>query len=546
MKVVELLSRHPGVRDAYRARFSHLLVDEYQDTNYAQYRLLGLLAGEGTGLFVVGDDDQSIYGWRGADIRNILEFEEDFPESGSILLDVNYRSTGTILEAASRMIAHNEGRKPKVLRAEREEGEKIRLYRGRDDRGEARWVAGEIRKACVEEGFKYTDFAVLYRINAQSRVFEEVMREEGIPYRVIGTLGFYRRREIKDLIAFLKVIVNRSDSYSLLRIINVPPRGIGTRSIERLKGLAARHGTSLYEAMALSETDELLKGKRGEMLRSFRALLDDLVGLAGREGPGLMIREVLERTGYRGYLEEEDTKEALGRLENIDEFVRGADEFTLSWRRGGREASLADFLERTALMEETDASTGGPGGISLLTLHNAKGLEFPCVYIVGLEEGLLPWGGDGRPADGEDIEEERRLFYVGMTRAKTRLGLSYAFQRVNRGRMVHGRPSRFLGELPGELMSTDAPGVLYAASRHAGFEGGMGDESVDAAGSIHLDHFSNPSFRPGDRVYHDEFGSGVVLEVVGLGESLKLTVDFDCCGRKKLYPFYANVIREDG
>jgi DNA helicase-2/ATP-dependent DNA helicase PcrA len=541
MYAVKLFTVDPGTLRDYQSRFSHILVDEYQDTNYAQYRLVRLLAGEGGSLFVVGDDDQSIYSWRGADIRNILEFEKDFPNAASVVLDVNYRSTGTILAAASSMISYNNGRKPKVIRAEREMGEKVTLYRAWDDRDEARRVAGVIRQAYIDDGFNFGDFAVLYRTNSQSRVIEEVLRNEGISYRVVGALSFYRRREIKDLIAYLKVMVNVSDSLSLLRIINVPPRGIGEKTVNFLEALADRSNTTLFDALSDIEAGEELKGDRLKKLMSFHTLLEELVELGGREDLPLVIREVIERTGYLQYLQGEGTAESRGRMENIDEFIRGVEEFVMDCRHRGKVARLVDFLEKTSLIDDVENLSTDPAGVSLLTLHNAKGLEFPVVFITGIEENLLPWSGNDSEFR-DDVEEERRLFYVGMTRAKTRLHLSHARRRINHGRLVRSFPSRFLDEIPRELMNEVVSGELRRAagsfrpSDRDGFDFG---EDVN--------RFSSDEYRAytvGDRIVHNEFGGGTVIDIVGYGESLKITVEFDYYGVKKIYPLYADLRKE--
>ncbi len=541
VKAVELLTGEPGVLRSYRSRFSHILVDEYQDTNFAQYRLVSLLTGRKGSLFVVGDDDQSIYGWRGADIRNILEFEKDFPDAASVVLDVNYRSTSTILDAASSMISHNIGRKPKKLRAEAGAGEKISVYRAADDRDEAKRIADSINRAYVEDGFRFGDFAVLYRTNAQSRVIEEVLRGGGIPYRVIGSLSFYRRKEVKDLLSYLKVAVNPTDSFSLYRIVNVPPRGIGEKTVDLLRERADLLGTTAFEALPELTGDGSLKGARLEGLRAFEDLLAGIVKLAAEETPDLVVREVLDRTGYLEHLGERGTAESRERLGNIEEFVRSVEEYVFTCRERGQKASLVDYLEKTSLMEETDDLSLAPGGVSLLTLHNAKGLEFPFVFITGLEEGLFPWTDD---SDGfrEDLEEERRLFYVGMTRAMKRLHLSCARQRLSHGRIVLSVPSRFIGEVPREMteeLSSRGPGMVHRRARPptTGFP-------PPAAGIYADPEWAFEAFRPGERVFHTDFGGGVVVDATGWGDSLKLTVEFDDVGKKKIYPLYANLRRE--
>ncbi len=538
MKAVELFMVDSRTLKSYQERFFHILVDEYQDTNYAQYRLVSLLAGKGGNLFVVGDDDQSIYGWRGADLRNILEFEKDFPAAGSLVLDVNYRSTGNILDAASEMISYNEGRKPKVLRAYRERGEKVAIYRASDDRDEARKIFKTIQKAYVEDGFNFGDFAVLYRTNAQSRVIEEVLRKEGIPYKLVGTLSFYRRKEIKDLLGYLKVMVNPSDSLSLLRIINVPQRGIGEKTTRLLSEYADREGITLYHALGTIAGEDNLKGGRLDRLRSFKNLLEELIALSEKEDLPLVVREVLERTGYIQYLEESGTTESRGRIENIDEFVRAVEEYAMPYRLAGETACLLGFLEKTSLIEDVDNLPDSPSGVSLLTLHNAKGLEFPFVFIAGLEEGLLPWGRNGQE-NSDEVEEERRLFYVGMTRAESRLHLSHAYRRMNHGQLIRTLPSRFLGEIPGEMTTETASRQVRQFSGLFGH--GEGRAVEHAAGNEDFPFDGSRESIVGKRIYHREFGGGEVIDSVGYGETLKLTIEFDTYGVKKIYPLYADL-----
>ena len=541
MKVVELLTLNSDTLKSYQDRFSHILVDEYQDTNYAQYRLVSLLAGEGGNLFVVGDDDQSIYGWRGADLRNILEFEKDFPAAGSLVLDVNYRSTGTILDAATGMISHNKDRKPKTLRANRERGEKVTICRAWDDRDEAMMICDTIRKAYMEDGFGFGDFAILYRTNAQSRVIEEVLRKEGVPYKLVGTLSFYRRKEIKDLLAYLKVMANPLDSLSLLRVINVPHRGIGEKTVKLLSEHADREGITVFHAIGEVVAGNRLEEGRLDRLRSFKQLLDGLIALTEEDDLPLVVREVLERTGYLRDLEETGTTEARGRIENVEEFVRGAEEFALSCCRQGKTVHLRDVLEQTSLMEDVDDLPDAPVSVALLTLHNAQGLEFPFVFITGLEEGLLPWGGDGLELRDE-VEEERRLFYVGMTRAKSRLHLSHAHRRMSHGGVIRTIPSRFLGEISCEMTSeVSSREVKRFSARFKAVGGGAFGYSRE----IDDDSIDDPrGFVVGERIYHREFGGGLVIDSAGDGKTLKLTVDFDACGVKKIYPLYADLRKE--
>jgi len=429
----------------------------------------------------------------------------------------------------------------KLLRASGGEGEKITLYRAGDDRAEARVIAETIRKTCGAEGFGYGDFAVLYRTNAQSRVIEEVLKVEGLPYRLIGALSFYRRKEIKDLLAYLKVIVNPSDSFNLLRIINCPPRGIGKKGVDSLVEYADSRGITLFEALTDPPTGEP-GGGRWDRLRAFAVLLSELKELAGKEDLVTTIRLVLERSGYGDHLRSEGTVETLDRLENIEEFVRSAEEYARAEILQGRNARVGEFLERTSLMEDTNSQPSASGVISLLTLHNAKGLEFPFVFITGMEEGLLPWGG-GDMEDREEIEEERRLLYVGMTRAMTHLHLSHALERMNHGKRIRTMPSRFIREIPAGLMREISASRIGPYTRTSFWV--QQEATVDWSSEGEFTSHGDGAFHIGERIFHRHFGGGVVIGTDGQGERLKLTVDFDDWGVKKLYPRFADLRRED-
>ena len=437
---VKLFRVAPDVLDGYRTRFTHVLVDEFQDTNRAQNEIVLLLAAEHHSVCVVGDSDQSIFGWRGADIRNIVEFEEAFPDAAVIPLEQNYRSTKTILDAANAVIANNVTRVPKELWTEGGAGEPIIRYRAEDEYDEAAWVATEIGRLHEFEALDYGDVAVFYRTNAQSRALEEELVRAAISYKVVGGTRFYDRREVKDILAYLRLLANPSDEVSARRIVNVPRRGVGDASVDRLARWARDHGLSFAEALEHAPeagvTGKAVKGaaELGALLDELRRMLDS------GAGPGTLIETVAARTGYRGALEAQDTLEAHGRLENIAELAGAATEYD----------GLDEFLESVALVSDADELDAGDRRVSLMTLHTAKGLEFPAVFLVGLEDGVFP---HLRALDDPmQLEEERRLCYVGITRARRQLYLTHAWSRTLWGSTSHAIPSRFLSELPPELV----------------------------------------------------------------------------------------------
>ncbi|MHB8680809.1 MAG: ATP-dependent helicase [Acidimicrobiales bacterium] len=437
---VRLLREHPDVLQGYRERFRHVLVDEYQDTNRAQNEIVLLLAAAHHGVCVVGDPEQAIYGFRSADIRNILEFEEAFPDAAVIPLVQNYRSTKTILDAANAVIANNVTRIPKELFTEGDTGEKIRRYRADDEYDEAAWVAGEILRLRAAESLRWGDVAVFYRTNAQSRALEEALVRHDIAYKVVGGTRFYDRREIKDLLAYLRVLANPSDEVSFRRIVNVPRRGVGDASVEKLAAWARANDVPFAAALAFAP-EAGVSGKAAKGVAELRGLLDDLRRMNEADlGPGDLIVEIAERTGYRAELEAEDTIEARGRLENIAELAAAA---------SGSD-SLDEFLESVALVADSDDLDGDGSRVSLMTLHTAKGLEFPAVFLVGMEDGVFP---HLRALDDPmQLEEERRLCYVGITRARRHLYVTHAWSRTQWGATSHAIPSRFLSELPDELV----------------------------------------------------------------------------------------------
>jgi DNA helicase II / ATP-dependent DNA helicase PcrA len=515
MLTVEVLERFPDARTRWQKAFRYVLVDEYQDTNHAQYRLLQLLAEKHQNLCAVGDPDQSIYAFRGADIRNILEFERDFPDTRTIALEQNYRSTNAILEAANSVIAHNSERKEKRLWSELGEGEPVRVIEVEDEHAEARYVSAQIA-GLIDEGYSGAEIAVFYRMNAQSRVLEQTLRLQGIGYQVIGGPRFYERAEIKDATAYLQVLDNPSDAVSLMRIANRPKRGIGDTTISRLVTYADAHGISLFEA--LDRPQEAGLGTAAvKAVRSLKNLFDSLRSAAQELEVPELLQTVLERTGTLEAYEAERTIEARGRIENLEAFVDGAREY----QQSAPEPSLSGFLQEISLYSDQDALTG-ESNVTLMTTHNAKGLEFRAVFLVGCEEEIFP---SGRSIEEQGVEEERRLFYVSLTRAKERLTLTHASSRLLWGRTTHNLPSRFLDELPDRHVERER---LRASSWR---DYGTAAQTRDIQPQQNL-----PALATGDSVRHGTLGEGVVtrLEAGGLvtvrfandGSERKLMLDY--------------------
>jgi len=448
MLAVNMLELYPKILDKWQEKFRYILIDEYQDTNHAQFRLVSLLASKYKNICVVGDPDQSIYKFRGADIRNILEFERDFPDPKIINLEQNYRSTQTILDAANALIENNRGRKPKNLWTDKEAGTGILWYQAENERDEAVYVLTEIENQCRRNSRSFRDFAVFYRTNAQSRVFEEVFMNWEVPYRVVGSLRFYDRMEVKDMLAYLRVVNNADDNVSLKRIVNVPRRGIGKTTIERISAYANTMGMSLMDAL---EVVQDIPGIGAAAVSKIKDFCDMIKGFQVKSADGLLIlgQEVVEKTGYIRALEKEQTTEAANRIENVKELVGAMKEFETAYQG----ASLDDFLEKVALITDLDSYDQDDDAVTLMTVHNAKGLEFPGVFMVGMEEGLFPHYRS--MTDTAELEEERRLCYVGMTRAKEHLYLVSAWTRTIFGGMNYATQSRFLREIPEELLDVD-------------------------------------------------------------------------------------------
>ena len=510
LEVVRLFGEAAEVKEEYQDRFQHVLVDEYQDTNRAQYLIIRTLAEKHRNICVVGDDDQSIYGWRGADVRNILEFEQDYPDATIVKLEQNYRSTKTILQAAGEVIQHNPHRHRKALWTANPAGEPIVLYEAFDGHDEARFVVDEIAR--LRDGLRYRDFVVLYRTNAQSRLFEEQCLRAGIPYTIVGGVRFYERKEIRDIIAYLRLALIPADDASLTRIINVPRRGIGDVSFGRLEAYARGHGLSVLEAMAQPEALEDLPKAAQRTAAELVDLIARLRDRASRVRTTDLIDAAIVETGYQAMLEAEGTDEAYSRLENLRELVTVAKEF----EDVTGEEGLNAFLQHLALVTDLDTWQEQVDRVTLMTLHSAKGLEFAVVFLAGLEEGLFPHARALEEAEG--LEEERRLCYVGMTRAKQHLYLSHARTRTIFGSTMPGVPSRFLEEVPAELVTKPTPAPPAVTWM---------EEERDI-----------PSFAVGDHVRHASFGEGRVLGVEGEGVRAVVTVQF-AQGVKQLALGYA-------
>ena len=574
MRTLELFADHPPVLESYQQRFSHVLVDEYQDTNFAQYKLVNLLTQKNRNLCVVGDDDQSIYSWRGADVRNILEFEKDYPEATVIKLEQNYRSTSNILDAANQVIQNNQSRKKKKLWTDAQAGELISLFCAGDEREEAAWICDRIQQLQLS-GEKYSDIAVLYRTNAQSRVLEEMLLRAGIPYRVYGGLRFYDRKEIKDIIAYLRCIINPSDDISLRRIINQPKRSIGESTIRELLLFAAKNNVPLYTA--LMDVPETLSARPRKCVREFGALMSELVALRETMGLSEFVALLIEKTGLRVQYEKDLSDEAKTRIENMDEFLGAVREFELA----ADDPTLDNYLENVALITDLDQSESTTKHITLMTVHSAKGLEFHTVFIAGLEEGVFP---SARSIQEDNrLEEERRLCYVAITRAKENLYISYATQRMLYNQLNMNALSRFVDEIPKELVDEtwinkreqnfpeeDAPpqpqtrqpekkqpqkplkfGVPQIVTRGAGIgarSSALGIKGVkkgftpSAASSVPASALVS-LFEIGDRVMHKKFGEGNVMDIHGKGNDARVVISFAAYGIKEFALNIAPIVK---
>jgi DNA helicase-2/ATP-dependent DNA helicase PcrA len=576
---VQLLKTHPDVLEHYQQRFRHILVDEYQDTNAVQNELVLLLAAEHHNVCVVGDSDQSIYQFRGADIRNILQFEEAFPDATVVVLEQNYRSTQTILDAANAVIANNLGRKPKELWTDAGHGDAIVKYEADDETDEAQWIAQQMTRLHDAGTYRWGDMAVFYRTNAQSRIVEEHLMRSGVPYRVIGGTRFYDRREIKDALAYLRAVTNPSDEVSIKRVLNVPKRGVGDSSVAKLDAYAAANGYTFLQALRRADA----AGVTGKALRGIERYLNviDGVGDYVQDGPAMVLQELLSRSGYLSELEAEHSVEAEGRLENLAELVGAAQDFE----------TIDGFLEQVSLVADTDSlEIDDESSVVLMTLHSAKGLEYPVVFLIGLEDGVFPHlRSIGEP---EQLEEERRLAYVGITRAMERLYLTHAWSRTIFGGTQYNPPSRFLTEIP-EGLVTEVAGRRRGSRRRAGGAGGSEPGSGGGDGSgwgswsgegrgrgrrgpsvgsfdpdddtrsweAHRERVVDAALRPnrpqpsgadslglvvGDDVRHATFGEGVIIAIKGQGDKAEATVRFPGVGEKQLLLSWAPLEKVGG
>ena len=556
VKPVELFESNTELLAVYRSRFHFLLVDEYQDTNRAQFRFVELLASEHRNLMVVGDDDQSIYGWRGADIRNILDFETAFSGAHTVRLEQNYRSTEVILSAANAVIAENVDRKGKTLRTHRMGGERITLVTTSGETDEARWIADQIEARLSEgPGLTYRGMAILYRTNAQSRALEDVFRRRGLPYQIVGGVRFYERREIQDVLAYLRLISNPLDAGAFERVVNYPRRGIGNTSLERLSAWAEAEGISLLEAAARADdAREVPKGgTRG--LIGFAALVQRYSALVSQMRVGELLETLVEDLDLFRHLADEGP-EGEDRADNVRELIAGALDYNtelledLEGEALDHFTELDLFLQQVALVADVDRHDPDADAVTLMTLHNAKGLEFPVVFISGLEDGLFPLA---RAYDNpSELEEERRLFYVGITRAENKLYLTHARHRRRAGEVMYGRLSPFVQAIPERFVEKVTTAVASESGGYAGRRAvrpspgrsvdlGMGDDDLAFDDGLNQDL---PRFVKGEAVLHDTFGSGTVGEVAGFGRDLKVTVHFDTVGTKRLLVRYAGLRRD--
>lgn len=545
MLSIKLLQENKEVREKYQDRFDYLLVDEYQDTNHAQYLLTKFLAAKHRNICVVGDADQSIYGWRGADIQNILDFEKDYPDAKVIKLEQNYRSTQIILDAANAVIENNTGRKPKNLWTENKSGADIIYFQAVDERDEARFVIEQLQNLQRTENKKLGDMAILYRTNTQSRIFEEMLIKSGISYNMVGGLKFYERKEIKDIIAYLRVIFNPADSLSLLRIINVPKRGIGDASLAKIQAYAAANNVSLFEAVSNAAAIDGLSSRFVSKLDDLAGIIFELMNLANEAPVEDLIDRVLRDTGYLEELENERTPQAQSRIDNLHELISVAQEFAAS----EEENNLENFLAHVALVSDIDDTELGEDAITLMTLHSSKGLEFPVVFLVGMEEGLFPHA--RTLMDETEIEEERRLCYVGITRAKEKLFLSSTKMRTIYGNTVTYPPSRFLQEIPARLVKTIKRQERFSALEN--FK--QVSEKYSARPQKPASTFNPHSFMPqkpaaaaggtgtrfntGDRVSHSKWGEGMIVSVKDSQDGQEVKVAFAGAGVRSLLTKYA-------
>lgn len=550
MKAVELLQKNPDILESYQERFRYIMIDEYQDTNTAQFQFVSLLAQKYKNLCVVGDDDQSIYKFRGANIQNILNFEKVFPNTKTIKLEQNYRSTQNILNVANEVIRHNEGRKQKRLWTQNEVGEKVKSKQFSNNFEEADYVVACVKRKVECENGSYKDFAILYRTNAQSRIFEEKLLNANIPYKIIGGINFYARKEIKDILAYLKTINNGRDDLAIRRIINVPKRGIGATTLLRVQEYAEEKGMSFYNALRYAEQIPGI-GRGLTKVLAFVTFIQSLKSKAEILSVKELIEDILENTGYLEELRAERTDEALARLENLDELINKA----AAYDESAEQPSLSEFLEEVALVADIDNFNQESDYVVMMTLHSAKGLEFPYVYMTGMEEGLFPSYMAIMSEDSTDLEEERRLCYVGITRAMKELTMMNAQQRMVHGETQYSRPSRFLKEMPEELVEAGGEKkrmqmtkeerqtvkqTAYLKAREA-FQQEAFQQKVFIPKNLEKQERSKLGYQEGDTVKHIKYGVGMVEKIEDGGRDYAVTVNFENAGVKKMYAAFAKL-----
>ena len=527
---VRLFQEVPSLRTYYNDKFRYILVDEFQDTNAAQYKLVRLLSESHKNICVVGDDDQSIYRWRGANIENILKFESDFPGTTVIKLEENYRSTQNILSAAGSVVKENSNRRDKTLWTQNEKGSPVLCYKAKDEIDEADFVCEKILTLNRDEGFSFNEMAILYRTNAQSRVMEDVLRRNGLPYQVIGGLRFYERKEIKDVLAYMRVVLNPNDSVSLKRILNVPARGIGKTSVEKVEAYCQEKGLTLLEGLRDNEQRKMTASAAGRKITQFLEIMDHLAATFRQGNPLELLQEVIDRSGYGEMLEAENTHESKGRIENLNELFSAVEQSVESG-----EGSLQEFLDSASLVADLDNFDDERGVLPLMTLHTCKGLEFSSVFVVGMENGLLPHASS--MSDPEEYEEERRLCYVGFTRARKKLFVTHARSRRVYGTIFNYQPSDFLLAIPDEVMIRESSG--FAGELAPKFNDNFG-QSIP---SMSCQEKEEGGYSIGTKVLHAKFGSGIVLNLSGSEEDLRLEVFFKAPhGKKQLSASHAKLI----
>lgn len=547
MNTIRLFQDNEDALQFYQRKFHYIHVDEYQDTNHAQYTLVNLLAARFRNLCVVGDADQSIYGWRGANMQNILDFEKDYPDAATILLEQNYRSTQTILNAANQVIKNNRNRPDKNLWTENRDGEKITYYRGDSERDEARFIVSEMQKQIAEKNRKFGDFAILYRTNAQSRIIEEMLLKANVPYTMVGGRKFYDRKEIRDILAYLSAIANPRDSISLERIINVPKRGIGATSVEKLRAFANLHEWSLLEA-AMNVELANISGKAGKELGSFGMMMDGFAQMVPYLSVTELTKEILEKTGYRQELVNQNNLEAQARLENLEEFLSVTQEFDKRFEAQNEDDAdapnekLSVFLNDLALLSDVDSYEEESSQVTLMTLHAAKGLEFPVVFLIGLEENIFPLS--RALMEESELEEERRLAYVGITRAEEELFMTNAFSRTLYGRTQYNRPSRFIEEIEQDLLQSlgeRSQPKAAAPFQPKVFKPSYIQPRQTTVASKQQTSAAGNTWQVGEKVQHKKWGIGTVVRTTGSAQDIELDVAFPQQGVKRLLAAFAPI-----